>query len=247
MAFKDLYLLINSAGVYIGLCKVIDSKIATPKMTSNTKPRGRAFAISILGGNYDVWKAFNQVDDQGYTCDTRDGSIGYLGFEFEKPIIIGKYAVRSMNTTDNIRFMPKDWTFEGSNDGVNWDILDIQTDQSWYEGTIPLANTDKLYSLTNITKYKMYRLNWTKNNGGHITGFNELKMYELIDIQIVNMPLLKKENIIKYGIDKLNESIFKGEFLKKLCISDKANALPSGKIFEHEIDLKKYDVIKITI
>lgn len=42
-----------------------------------------------------------------------------------------------MNTTDNIRFMPKDWTFEGSNDGVNWDILDIQSDQSWYEGTIP--------------------------------------------------------------------------------------------------------------
>lgn len=46
----------------------------------------------------------------------------------------------------------------------------------------------------------MYRLNWTKNNGGHITGFNELKMYELIDIQIVNMPLLKKRILLSMAL-----------------------------------------------
>jgi hypothetical protein len=54
--------------------------------------------------------------------------------------------------------MPNTWTFEGSNDGKNWTVLDNKAEYIFTEG----ANE---FSLKNKDQFKTYRINITKNNG----------------------------------------------------------------------------------
>jgi len=55
---------------------------------------------------------------------------------------------------------PKDWTFQGSNDGVNWDILDTVTGETDWNSTIV-----RIFEIDNKTAYKSYRIVITANNG----------------------------------------------------------------------------------
>ena len=54
---------------------------------------------------------------------------------------------------------PKDWTFEGSNDGATWAVLDTQSGETdWSEGE------DRYYEFGNMAKYKYYKFDCTANN-----------------------------------------------------------------------------------
>lgn len=145
-----------------------------PIMTSMTAPSGRAFSSSYATTGNNADKAFDNSDVYGYLSG--NGSVGHIGYEFISPVVIGKYVVRSLSAT-YFPHMPKNWTFEGSNDGVNWVVLDAQANQTW-----TTVNTNKEYvvDMGKVKSYKMYRLNWTANNGGSQTVINELKMYGLI-------------------------------------------------------------------
>ncbi len=56
---------------------------------------------------------------------------------------------------------PKDWTFEGSNDGTSWTVLQTQSGVSWDCDTCT-----KPFDVSNNTSYRYYRLKITANNGG---------------------------------------------------------------------------------
>lgn len=214
---------------------------AIPKMTSNITPSGRAFAKDIYSTSYDAWKAFNQVDDtEGYASKTGSGGVGFLGYEFDKPIAIAKYAVRSMAGSSHLNKLPRDWTFEGSHDGEKWHVLDTQKNQTW-----TTVNTDKDYYVDIPKSYKMYRLNWSANNG--FTGYtdvNELKMYRGVNV-VSHIPTVSEKYFTAYGMDKIAQETLKNNYDKVQLISNKESELNEGKIFEHEIDLKKYEVNKL--
>nr|WP_277344851.1 hypothetical protein [Paenibacillus thiaminolyticus] len=173
-------------------------------MTSNTAPSGRAFAKDIYSTDNEAWYAFNQVDDvEGYASEYGSGGIGYLGYEFDKPIIIAKYAVRSMESSGFLIAMPKDWTFEGSNDGVEWEVLDSQKNQTW--STI---KTDKEYYIDFPELFKMYRLNWTANNGyPNYTDVNELKLYGgtiIGEWESILEPTINEKTFAQHGMTDLS-------------------------------------------
>ncbi|MFD3272614.1 hypothetical protein ACE3MS_21185 [Paenibacillus dendritiformis] len=216
-----------------------------PKMTSNTDPYGRAFAKDVWSSTYDVWKAFNQIDDyEGYCSQNGSGGVGFLGYEFPKPIPIFKYTLRSMGNSSALTTMPKDWTFEGSNDGVKWHVLDKQENQTWN-----LTNLDKDYFLRKPELYKMYRLNWTANNGhtGY-TGINELKMYETPEPNIlIHVPSMDKQNFINHGMGKSSVIDFEAEFTQKSFIKTESSVLGDGKVFRQKIDTSKLPIKKVSI
>ena len=59
---------------------------------------------------------------------------------------------------------PRSWTFEGSNDNINWTILDTQVLQ-----TDPgVSSSMGPYAFNNSTSYRYYRLNVTSGNGTYI-------------------------------------------------------------------------------
>lgn len=66
------------------------------------------------------------------------------------------------------------WTFEGSNDGTNWTVLDTQsrTIGAWTQW---LAET---FTIANPQPFIAYRLNITANGGNALVGVQHLGLYE---------------------------------------------------------------------
>lgn len=226
-----------------------------PKLTSNSSsPIGKAFAESTYSNLYDAWYAFNQVDDsEGYA--SRSGYLqGHLGFYFYNETTIGKYGVRSVSAA-NLNKMPKDWTFEGSNDSTNgsdgtWVVLDTQTNQTW-----TTAFTTKEYIISNPRLFKWYRLKWTANNGySSYTDINELLMYSYTPPEpakpamwkTVSTTLPSKDTFISEGMEDLSVLDRKLTTFNIPMDDNTASGevLGKGRLFKEKISFDKLIEIK---
>ena len=88
--------------------------------------------------------------------------------------LVTKYSITSANDAPSRD--PKDWTFEGSNDGLNWVILDTRTNQSF-----PSRFQERSFTFVNSDLYQYYRLNMTENHGSDA--------YQMAEWQIFGIPL----------------------------------------------------------
>lgn len=160
---------------------------AIPAMTSYTAPSGIVTASTESDKTiYPAWKAFDSVNTGGWNSSTK---IDWLAYEFPTPIIIGKYSLNSGTVT--VTYVPKAWTFEGTNDNVNWDILDTRTNEiNWgYKET-------RYYEILNPSSYKRYRINITNTNGSSYIYLSELSMYQFL----FNKKYLVMQNSQYYSI-----------------------------------------------
>lgn len=83
----------------------------------------------------------------------------WLRYQMTRPTIITSYDVTSANDFSGRN--PKDWTFEGSFDGVTWVVLDTRINQT-FAGFF----TTNQYTFSNTAPYLYYRLNISANQGG---------------------------------------------------------------------------------
>lgn len=225
----------------------VSNETIVPKMTNNASPSGLAFSKGAYGAN-EAWYAFNQTDEtEGYCSTSSSGGVGFLGYKFTTPKTICKYVVRNGTLTSYTR-LPRNWTFEGSNDSTNgfdgkWEILDRQSKQIWNTPT-----TDKVFEIDNIKAFNMYRLNWTANGGAtDYTSVGELKMFELLKVpSLIEMPDSNESSFQKYGMNFDNPLNLSSSLKKVINIQSSNSALGMGKIFEHNVDLSKNTVNKIT-
>jgi hypothetical protein len=171
---------LNSAKLIQG--KPWDTGNIIPAMTSNTSPSGVASASSELSSNgytYPAWKAFDKVDAPtgggGASVWASNGSTGWLAYDFGTPKVIKKYTL--LPNGNPLGQAPKTWTFEGSNDGVNWTILDTQVNITNWQ-----ASTRKSFIIRNSTAYSKYRINISANNGDPYVSIAELEMMETAGI-----------------------------------------------------------------
>ncbi|AMP00207.1 F5/8 type C domain protein [Collimonas arenae] len=86
------------------------------------------------------------------------GVSGWLQYDLGRAEIVQRYTVISSN--DKVARDPKNWQFQGSNDGINWTTLDTQSNQAFAE-RFQLKN----YAVASPASYRYYRLNITANNG----------------------------------------------------------------------------------
>ncbi|EON72830.1 hypothetical protein [Lysinibacillus sphaericus] len=176
----DVFIISNSdfeVNEFVEEKELKQGRYIVPTLTSNTSSQeGFAFASSQFSTNYPAWKAFDKVDtSEGYVA-IGGTKTGFLGFCFKNKITVTKYKVRSM-AGSYLNSMPKNWVLQGSNDttdGINgtWEVLDTQTNQTW-----TTLNTDKIYALSNKTRFHAYRINFSDNNGHSYTGIGELDFY----------------------------------------------------------------------
>ncbi len=96
-----------------------------------------------------------------------------LGYDFSGATTktVTSYSLTSANDSDTRD--PKNWNFQGSNNGTDWTTLDTRTGETFASRFLT-----KNYSFSNVTAYQMYRLNITLNNGAGDTQLAELSMYE---------------------------------------------------------------------
>lgn len=185
-------------------------------MTSNTAPSGTASASTIWSTTYDAWKAFDTLDNNTFGWMTVSGTLtGWLSYEFPSAKMIAKYSVKSIANSSEGR-MPKNWTFEGSNDGTAWTVLDTRTNiTGWTDGLV------REYTFTNINSYKRYRINITANNGSTVsTSIGELLMFESTFFNKVLISLS----------DGYSKSLASGGYTSNVVPIMTSNTSPTGEV-----------------
>ncbi|MDR6779310.1 MULTISPECIES: DUF1565 domain-containing protein [Paenibacillus] len=220
--------------------KKISDSTTIPKMTNNAAPSGLAFSKGAYGTN-EAYLAFNQIDEnEGYCSTNSSGGAGFLGYKFTAPKIIAKYVVRNGTLTSYNR-LPKNWTFEGSNNSTNgfdgtWEVLDRQSKQTW---NTPI--TDKVFEFENVKAFTTYRLNWTANGGAtDYTSVGELKMFELLTVpNLIVMSDNNEYSFQKYGMNFDSALNLSNRLNRYIDIQFSDKTLGSGKTFEHTIDMSK--------
>ncbi len=134
-----------------------------PTMTSNTAPYGTAFA-SQNGSTSDssaCWKAFDEATNTSWkTTSTGTSFAGVdFGFNFTTGFVATGYTIALKDGDSNQA--PKDWTFQGSNDGSSWTTLDTRAN-------FTVGNTaatqwggygaqKKTFTFSNSTSYTRYK------------------------------------------------------------------------------------------
>ncbi|OIB04576.1 hypothetical protein AK95_13250 [Paenibacillus sp. LC231] len=146
----------------------LSNENAIPIMTSNTTPLGVISASSVYTAGTE-WNAFS---NNGGEWRTATGQIqSWIRYDFPRKIAIGKYTIVPSGTAN---MTTKMWLFEGSNDGVNWTVLDNQNNHtSW--------TNSKDFIIPNKVSYSKYRVNIVENNGHAVwAAIRQLMMYEYV-------------------------------------------------------------------
>ena len=94
--------------------------------------------------------------------------------------VIERYTVTSAD--DVPERDPRDWQFQGSNEGTNWTTLDTQNGQ-----TFPARYYEMEYAVAKPAAYRFYRMNITANSGANALQVADIKL--LSDEPIPNAPV----------------------------------------------------------
>jgi hypothetical protein len=163
-----------SVGTHIITLTVIDNKgaVATDTVKVTVEYPVLHTADSINTGPFGAMRAF---DGSTNTFWEVSGSFPHwMQTDFgTQPKTIKMYALQTgshgKEGKDSTGRMPKDWRFEGSNDGSNWTVLDIQADQTDWK-----VNERRTYTCANPGSFRYYRLYITA--GVNATA---LRLYEM--------------------------------------------------------------------
>lgn len=133
---------INVASLNNNVSSVYLPNMSIPLMTSNTAPSG---VVNASGGNTTAYYAFDQ--NSGTIWDNGSFSSGWISYQFPTQKVIKRYRVVGYQNGT-----PKNFIFQGSNNGSIWDDLDAVTNNIsavYLSGAIMAAN---------VTPYFYYRL-----------------------------------------------------------------------------------------
>jgi len=150
-----------------------DGSNTVPIMSGYTNGPVTISDSGFMGAGYEGWRA---LDGDSNTRWHVNATGGMLTIDLGSVKKINTYAIRARND-EYLISSPKDWTFEGSQDGTSWTVLDIVAgDISW------ATNQLKSYTLDydKVGLYRYYRLNVTSNQSGIDLSFSELQLLEAI-------------------------------------------------------------------
>ena len=132
--------------------------------TASASNSGGGSSSNAFNGNFDgefwgTWSPFTFPQ--------------WLKYDFGVDItkILNKYA---LHVRDDSNSPPTAWEFQGSNDDSNWTTLDTQSGISWSN------YQPQLFTFSNSTAYRYYRLYITASSGGMYTQLFELEGFEAV-------------------------------------------------------------------
>jgi len=157
---------------------------------------GTATSSSNYSGNTPA-KAFDNVIHSNNTWSSDSvpstGSPQWLKYDFGSgnTKTIKRYTLSNAESYPyNRTRAPKDWTFEGSNDGTNWTVLDTRSGITW--------NCDQctqMFDFTNSTAYRYYRIKVTANNGGPT-------FVEIAEMEIMSAPATGSATVVSVAFSE---------------------------------------------
>jgi len=97
----------------------------------------------------------------------------WFKLDYFVPRIAGAYTFTSANDAEGRD--PKNWTIEGSNDGVNWTVLDTRTDEMFTE-----RFQTRTFLFDNSEPYLQYRV--------HLTAVRSGGLFQLAEWRLLQLP-----------------------------------------------------------
>src|SRR6185369_16394598 len=156
-----------------------------PAMTGPDTPSGLASA-SGEDSNYQAYGAFDGTKPisggvpHNSVWDLASPSFPvWLQYDFPTAQTVRHYEITGSSATSGFLAPPKDWIFQGSNDGgATWDDLDTVANAQFFQGET------KRYLVDSPASYLSYRLYITAGKGTSNVGVIELAMFAAIDQSI---------------------------------------------------------------
>ncbi|RJE90659.1 hypothetical protein D3P07_00680 [Paenibacillus sp. 1011MAR3C5] len=214
---------------------------AIPKMTSNTVPSGVVSASTTRVG-WEPYMSFDRIDTDGNGWTTNEGvKTGWLAYEFPESICIDTYTITAHYSASWVNLAPRDWTFEGSLDGINWKVLETRVNEiAWG------PKEKRTFSVRNTRKFKKYRINITAINGGNYLNINEVEMFKGGATLISIRDSVVESDFLNYGLN-LQTQKTDVMFIDILQKKRNSTTLGSGKTFTHTVDLNKFRINSIKL
>ncbi|WP_367390307.1 M64 family metallopeptidase [Lewinella sp. LCG006] len=126
-------------------------------------------SILVSGTTWGHEPAFAFDDDLNTKWLHAMATNTYIGYQLAAPTPVSYYVITSAD--DVPERDPKNWQFQGSNDGTNWTILDQQINQNF---TSRFQRRSFVFS--NNVAYQYYRLFVQENHGDIATQLQELEI-----------------------------------------------------------------------
>lgn len=176
----------------------------------------------------------------------------WVGQKFPNALKVTSYSVAS-NTDQPIDRAPIKWIFEGSNNGVDWDVLDeqIKPIKEWTRESF-------LYSIKEEKQgyYTHYRLNVLDKSKNTYILISDLEMYGEFDLADSEYDILTKDfpqmnknipckSILTTTSDNISKRFAGSELINaKITIDNKSNLGFRPILLVEERDIKRYLIYK---
>lgn len=155
-----------------------------PIMTGPTTDGVTITESSKYNDSFPGWNAFTgklatgSDDSNAWATELRTTS-GWVLINFKNNTrIVSRYTITSRYIINPNYALecPNSWTFEGSMDGIKFDILHKVTNSiNWGH------NEKRTFVIENIKPYAYYRLNITANNGHQILAIDEIELFGFVN------------------------------------------------------------------
>jgi hypothetical protein len=172
---------INSAGVSYGSDVSFTTLSSSPIIGGGYSVSGATFQARTSLGSDTPDKAFDGTLTPWHSAqyDKVPWNNPWVRVTLPSARIINRYRLWHRNSP-TFEDRLNSWVFQGSNDGVNWVVLDTRNNATPpYPGTSTFASaTYGDYSFTNSTPYLYYRIFGTAGNAGHeYTVIGEIQLW----------------------------------------------------------------------
>jgi hypothetical protein len=214
-----------------------------PILTSNNDSSGIVVNRSTAwSADFEAYKVFDGSTSSSNRWQSASGiTSGWVSIDLKRGVKIFAYKVFNYDTTTPPR-MAKNWTFEGSNDGANWIVLDTQINQTAWN-----ANEGRLYVLSTPSEYRFFRINISANNGDSTAvTIGELNLLTK-NYLIKEIPTAIEQDFINHGMDKSTVLDLSQKTSRKSFVEKNTITLGSGKVFSKPIDITQLPIKKLTI
>jgi hypothetical protein len=150
---------IVEAGHVFGFNKFVSRITIVPPPENYFKKYGGTFTGSYLGTGTAEVMASALDNDRNSKFVTSNFVNGWIKWEFPYPVAAGSYVLISGN--DNVNWDPQAWKFEGSNNNIDWPLLDSQLNQ-----VFKYRIMERVFYFNNTIPYKFYRITFSAMRSG---------------------------------------------------------------------------------
>ena len=93
----------------------------------------------------------------------------WISYDFDEPTEVHAYTIQSQSYRPSQR-APKDWQLHGSNDNMNWNVIDTVVDQTGWGRW-----ETRRFDIESFGAFRYYKLVISANNGDNTVGIGEIE------------------------------------------------------------------------